>query len=298
MSENQLAQWLAAGETILLDGAMGTLLIDAGLEPGEPPELWNITHPDRIREVHRRYIEAGSMVILTNSFGGSPIRLAMHELADRTTELNEAAAGLARAEADAVERSVVVAGSMGPTGALLAPLGTASFEEMKEGFSRQAEALASGGAEVIWVETMSDLQEVRAAIEGAKAVCQLPVVATMTFDTNGHTMMGVSPKQAIEALGEMDLLALGANCGNGPDEIERVIETMRSQAPGLPLVAKSNAGIPKMVDGEVVYDGTPALMAAHAKEATQLGARLIGGCCGNGPEHVRAMAQALGIGQA
>ncbi|MGA9532710.1 MAG: betaine--homocysteine S-methyltransferase [Anaerolineales bacterium] len=293
MAKNQIKEWLDAGETILLDGAMGTVLIEAGLEPGAPPELWNSTHPDRIREIHRSYIGAGAQVILTNSFGGSPIRLAMHQLEDRVVELNQAAASLARMEADAAGRPVVVAGSIGPTGALLAPLGPATFEQMKDGFAKQAGALAAGGAEVIWIETMSDLGEVKAAVEGAHTTCDLPVVATMTFDTNGHTMMGVGPEQAVDALAAMDLLAIGANCGNGPGEIEHVVQVMRSRAPGLAIVAKSNAGIPKMVEGDVVYDGTPSVMAEHVQTVNQLGANLIGGCCGNSPDHIRAMAEAL-----
>jgi methionine synthase I (cobalamin-dependent) len=296
LPENQLKEWLQAGETILLDGAMGTMLIEAGLEPGDPPELWNITNPEMIRQIHRRYVEAGSQVILTNSFGGSPIRLAMHQLEERAVEFNQAAASLARTEADAVDRPVVVAGSVGPTGALLAPLGTTTFEQMVDGFAEQAGALAAGGADVIWIETMSDLAEVKAAVEGARSACDLPLVATMTFDTNGHTMMGVGPEQAVDTLAAMDLLAIGANCGNGPDEIEGVVQIMRSRAPEIAIVAKSNAGIPKMVEGDVVYDGTPAVMAEHAHTISELGATLIGGCCGSTPEHIRAMANALNVG--
>jgi methionine synthase I (cobalamin-dependent) len=292
---NPLERWLESGKTILLDGAMGTMLIEAGLEPGDPPELWNMEHPDKIRAIHRGYIDAGSQVILTNSFGGHPLRLAMHGMAERAFELNKVAAELARAEADSAARTVVVAGSMGPTGALLEPLGTVSAEEMQAGFATQAEALAAGGADVLWVETMSDLSEVRSAVDGARSACDLPVVSTMSFDTNGHTMMGTSPVQAVEALAEMDLLAVGANCGNGPEEIEAAIKLMHEHAPGVRLVAKANAGVPKIVDGEAVYLGTPAVMASYAKAAREAGATLIGGCCGNGPAHVRAMAEALGI---
>src|SRR5690606_4563443 len=205
---------------LLLDGAMGTLLMEMGLTSGDPPEDWNVRYPERIEEVHRRYIDAGSRLILTNSFGGSRFRLKLHRLDNRVTELNRAAAGIARRAADAAPHKVLVAGSIGPTGELLEPLGAMSFDEAKAAFAEQAAALAEGGVDLLWVETMSDLEEVRAAVEGAREATDLPVAATMTFDTNRHTMMGVSPEQAVQALGKMGLVALGANCGNGPDEIE------------------------------------------------------------------------------
>ena len=161
-------------------------------------------------------------------------------------------------------------------------------------FSEQAKALADGGVDVIWIETMSDLNETKAAIEGTREVCELPITATMTFDTNGFTMMGISPQQAFEALSIYNLAAIGANCGNGPDEIEDVIDKMHALDPDSVLIAKANAGIPKMVQGEVTYDGTPEIMADYAKRVHALGARLIGACCGSSPDHIRAMADTLG----
>lgn len=284
---------LDAEATILLDGAMGTMLMSVGLEQGHPPEEWNVRFPERVLAVHEGYIGAGSRLILTNSFGGTHFRLKLHDLQDRATELNLAAAKVARRAADAASRPVAVAGSMGPTGELLQPMGTMTFEEARDAFAEQAAALAEGGVDVFWVETMSDLDELRAAVEGARSVSRLPVAASMTFDTNRHTMMGVSPQQAVEALSELDLVALGANCGNGPSEIEDVIEAMVEKNPTLPLIAKSNAGIPQLAGKDLVYDGTPMVMAGYAYRVQKLGARLIGGCCGNTPDHVRAMAAAL-----
>jgi 5-methyltetrahydrofolate--homocysteine methyltransferase len=292
---NPLEELLASENVILLDGAMGTMLIAAGLQQGESPDLWNVNHPERVKEVHRAYIEAGSRLVLTNTFGGTSIRLRRHNLQDRAQELNRNAAENLREVVDAVSYPVVSAGSMGPTGEMMKPMGPLTFEEAKSLFSEQAKALTDGGVDVIWIETMSDLDETKAAIEGAREVSDLPITASMTFDTNGFTMMGVSPQQALEALRAYNLTAIGANCGNGPDEIEGVIEKMHTLDPDVVLIAKANAGVPKMVQGEVTYDGTPEVMADYAKKVRALGARLIGACCGSSPEHIRAMAEALGI---
>ncbi len=291
---NPFEQLLQSEPYILLDGAMGTMLMGMGLEQGHPPEEWNITYPDRISAVHEGHINAGSRVILTNTFGGTHFRLKLHKLHDRVAELNRAAARIARRAADQAPHLVAVAGSMGPTGELLQPMGSMTFDEAFAAFAEQAAALADGGVDVLWVETMSDLQEVHAAVEGARSVTDLPIAACMTFDTNGHTMMGVSPQQAAQALGQMDLIAMGANCGNGPAEIEEVITAMAALNPQLPLIAKSNAGIPRLVGGsELIYDGTPMVMAGYAHRVREMGARLIGGCCGNTPDHLRAMSAVL-----
>ncbi|GAB4578131.1 MAG: betaine--homocysteine S-methyltransferase [Anaerolineales bacterium] len=290
---NPLQTLLQTHPYLLADGATGTTLMRAGLSHGNPPEEWNILHPDRIRKMHRDFIEAGAQIILTNSFGGTRYRLKLHNLQDRVHEFNIAAARNARAEADAAPHLVVVGGSMGPSGEILFPLGEARFEDVKAAFAEQAAALTEGGADVLWIETMSDLQEVRAAAEGAREASPLPLVITMTFDTNGHTMMGVSPIQALEAIKAYNPLALGGNCGNGPGEIESVIQAMASVGLNIPLVAKSNAGMPKLVDGHAHYDATPEQMAQYAVRVRNLGATIIGGCCGNSVDHIRAMAEAL-----
>ena len=286
-----LQDLLAAGTPVVADGGMGTMLFSLGLAQGDSPELWNADHPDRIRSVHRGYIEAGAQIILTHSGGGNRIRLGGPSWPGR--ELNATAARLARAT-DAVPQPVVVGGSMGPTGQMLAPMGTLSFEEAVEAFAEQARALAEGGVDVLWIETMSDLEEVRAAHTACRqAAPDVPVVTTMTFDTKGRTMMGVTPERALSTLGEFGVIALGANCGNGPDEIEGVIEKMSASGPAVPLIAKANAGLPRMVDGAAVYDATPEVMADYARRVREHGAQIIGACCGSTPDHIRAIAQAL-----
>jgi 5-methyltetrahydrofolate--homocysteine methyltransferase len=281
-------------DPLLLDGAMGTMLFSSGLEHGGAPELWNVEAPDKIKAVHEAYIAVGSRLILTNTFGGTPMRLEMHGLAERAEGLNRAGAELAGEVAEQADAEVVVAGSMGPSGGILEPYGEMAYEQAVESFRRQAEGLVQGGVDVLWVETMSDLGEVKAAVEGARLVTDaVPIVATMTFDTHGRTMMGVTPEQALQELSSLDLVALGANCGNGTDEIVTVIEKMTALNPDKPLVAKANAGIPHVEDGVVVYDATPEIMAGYAKKVYDLGARLIGGCCGSTPDHLAAMRSAL-----
>lgn len=296
---NPLQTLLQTQPYILADGATGTTLMRMGLSHGNPPEEWNVIHPDRIRKMHRDFIEAGSQIVLTNSFGGTRYRLKLHGLQDRVHEFNVAAARNARAEADAAAAStaaprlVAVGGSIGPSGEILYPLGEARFDDVKAAFAEQAAALTEGGVDVLWIETMSDLQEVRAAAEGAREASHLPLVITMTFDTNGHTMMGVSPIQALQAIRAYNPIALGGNCGNGPGEIESVIQAMASVGLDIPLVAKSNAGMPKLVDNQAHYDATPEQMAQYAIRVRDLGATIIGGCCGNSVDHIRAMSKAL-----
>lgn len=292
-SPNAFLDLLAGGGPILADGAMGTTLMAAGLEPGEVPETWNVRpdRRDRVRAIHAAYLDAGARIVLTNTFGGSPVRLSIHGLADRAYELNLAAAELAR---EAVGRDAVVGGSIGPVGEFLAPLGTLAPEEAREAFAIQASALAAGGVDVLWIETMADPGEVAAAVEGARgAVPHLPIVTTMTFDSHGRTMMGTRPADAAVALGRLGVAAMGANCGTGPAEIETAIEAMHGTAPDVVLVAKGNAGVPRFVGTGAVYDMTPEMGAEHARRARVLGATIIGGCCGTTAAHIRAMAEAL-----
>ncbi len=292
---SKLAQLLATSETVVLDGAMGTMLFAAGLVSGASPESWNESHPDRIRDIHRQYIQAGSQIILTNSFGGTRFRLKLHNLQGRVHELNRAAARIARLEANNAPHLVLVAGSMGPTGELLVPLGSMEFRSAREAFAEQARGLVAGGVDLLWIETMSDLEEVRAAVEGIRSVTDLPVCATMSFDTNGRTMMGATPEEAVRTMSGWGLDAIGANCGNGTDELEGVIFTMHREAPEVTLIAKANAGLPQWRDNVLYYDATPASMAEYAQRVRALGASLIGGCCGNGPEHIRAIADTANV---
>lgn len=279
---------------VITDGAMGTVLFSSGLDQGDPPELWNVDYPDRVAAVHQAYYDAGAQVMLTNTFGGNRYRLMLHNAQDRVAEVNQAAAAILREVVSKNDNQAVVAGDIGPSGQVLTPYGELSFQEAKEGFAQQAQALISAGVDVIWIETMSDLEEVRAAIEGARQVsADIPVVTTMTFDTHGHTMMGVSPEQALETLTPLGPLALGGNCGNGPEEIIEVIQKMHAVDPNMTLVAKANAGIPELVKGKPVYRASPAAMADYAVNSYQAGARIIGACCGSTPDHVKAISQAL-----
>lgn len=288
-----LTLWLRSGKPILLDGAMGTMLMAAGLESGDPPEEWNVLHPEKVQAVHRAYVEAGSQIFLTNSFGGTPFRLAMHGLEERTAELNAAAGKIARQVADAAERDVLVAGSIGPCGQLFEPMGSLTFEDAVQAFREQAAGLAEGGVDLFWVETMSDLDEIRAAVAGIREASGLPIAATMSFDTHGHTMMGVSPARAASELSQLGLIALGANCGTGSDELIEAIRALKEASPDQTLIAKANAGIPQMVGDEVIYNGSPEVMAVYAREVYLTGAQLIGGCCGSTPAHIQAMGTAL-----
>lgn len=290
---NPFLELLASGRVIVADGAMGTTLMASGLEPGEVPETWNV-RPDRrerVKAVHAAYVDAGADIVLTNTFGASPIRLRVHDLSSRAAELNQAGAELAR---EAVGSDVVVAGSMGPVGEFLAPLGTLAPDEAREAFAIQAEALAAGGVDVLWIETMADVAEVSAAVEGARrGAPHLPIVTTMTFDSHGRTMMGTWPRDAARALAELGAVAVGANCGTGPAEIENAIEAMHGVAPDTILVAKGNAGVPRFVGVSTVYDMTPEMAGEHALRVRALGARIVGGCCGTTPDHIRAVAAAL-----
>lgn len=279
---------------MITDGAMGTVLFSSGLDQGDPPELWNVDHPERVAAVHQAYFDAGAQVMLTNTFGGNRYRLMLHNSQDRVEEVNHAAAVILREVVTKNGDKALVAGDIGPSGQVLTPYGELSFQEAKEGFTQQAEALISGGVDLIWIETMSDLEEVRAAVEGTQQIsADIPIVTTMTFDTHGHTMMGVSPEQALETLSPLGPEALGGNCGNGPDEIIEVIQKMHQVDPDLTLVAKANAGIPELVGGKPVYRASPATMADYAINSYQAGARIIGACCGSTPDHIKAIAQAL-----
>jgi len=290
---DRLTTLLAHRPWLLADGATGSNLFDRGLQSGDAPELWNFEHPQRIADLQRAFVDAGADIILTNTFGGTRHRLKLHKAADRVAEINETAAQISRTEADRAGRVVLVAGSMGPTGEILQPLGLLSAEEARDAFAEQAAALARGGADLLWIETMSSVEETEAAIAGARTT-GLPVVATLSFDTNGRTMMGITPSDLAGMERRHHLAACGSNCGVSPSELVASILNLATAAdPAAILVAKANCGIPRYVDGAIRFDGTPELMAEYARLAIDAGARIIGGCCGTTPEHLRRMHQAL-----
>lgn len=289
--ESSFLTRLQSGDVIVADGAMGTMLQVAGLPGGVAPEGWLLDNPDAVRGVHRAYIEAGSELVLTCTFGGSRTRLAQYDLGHRVSEINRRAVEIAR---QAAGDEAYVAGDIGPLGVFLKPLGELAYDEAVEIFAEQAAALAEGGADVIYIETMAALEEVEAAVEGALQVANgVPVTATLSFDTHDRTNMGVRPEEAAIALLERDVSAIGANCGATLDMTLGAAEKMRQVAPDTPLIVKPNAGKPRLVGDDVVYDATPEDMARYARKFVALGARIVGGCCGSTPEHIAAIAQAV-----
>lgn len=291
---NALSRMLQDREWILADGATGTNLFNMGLGSGEPPEMWNEEHPDRIERLYTLAVDAGSDLFLTNSFGGNAARLKLHGAERRARELSRIAAEIGREVADRQERPVVVAGSVGPTGEIMAPMGELTHELAVEIFHEQADGLKEGGADVLWLETISAPGEYKAAAE-AFALAGMPWCGTMSFDTAGRTMMGVTSSDLAELVEKLDNppLAYGANCGVGASDLMRTVLGFVAHGTERPIIAKGNAGIPKYVDGHIHYDGTPELMAEYAVLARDAGARIIGGCCGTMPEHLSKMREAL-----
>ena len=269
---------------------MGTMLQNAGLDDGGAPELWNVEKADVIERILTEYADAGAQLLTTNTFGGSRPRLQMHGLEDRVIELNRAAAQIARGVADAHD-GVFVLGDIGPSGELLEPMGTLTPESAQELFAEQMRGLVEGGVDGFLIETMSDLAEVRAAIAAAHDVApDLPVVATLSFDTNLHTMMGVSPAQAVVELSAMGADMVGANCGRGFEEMRTIVERMVPARPeGVLLMMQSNAGLPELVGADFVYNGTPEGMAELASDLKAMGVNVVGSCCGSTPEHTAAI---------
>ncbi len=289
-----LSRMLATRDWILADGATGTNLFNMGLASGDAPEFWNVDRPDDIRRLYSGAVEAGSDLFLTNTFGGNASRLALHDGQSRVRELNRAGAEIGREVADAAGRDVIVAGSVGPTGEIMAPMGALTHELAVEMFHEQAEGLKEGGADVLWVETISAPEEYKAAAEAAHRA-GMPWCGTMSFDTAGRTMMGVT-SAAMAAMVEKlphAPVAFGANCGVGASDLLRTVLGFAAQGTERPVIAKGNAGIPKYVDGHIHYDGTPELMADYAVLARDCGATIIGGCCGTTPAHLEQMRAAL-----
>ena len=291
---NALTKLLETRDWLMADGATGTNLFNMGLESGDAPELWNEHHPDRIKKLYSLAVDNGSDIFLTNSFGGNAARLKLHDAGHRARELSRMSAEIGREVADAAGRPVIVAGSVGPTGEIMEPVGALSHADAVEIFHEQAEGLKEGGADVLWLETISAPEEYRAAAE-AFALADMPWCGTMSFDTAGRTMMGVTSQdmsQLVEGLPNSPL-AYGANCGTGAPDLLRTVLGFAAQGNERPVIAKGNAGIPKYVDGHIHYDGTPELMADYAVMARDCGATIIGGCCGTMPEHLAAMREAL-----
>jgi 5-methyltetrahydrofolate--homocysteine methyltransferase len=293
---NPFEKLLGEKSTLLADGATGTSFFAMGLQSGDAPELWNVDYPERVARHYQAFIDAGSDLVLTNSFGGTRYRLQLHKAEHRVAELNIAAAALLREVASKSDREIIVAGSIGPTGEILAPLGDLQGADAVTAFAEQALALEQGGADVIWIETMSSQEEVEYAVQGARQT-DLPIVFTMSFDTNGRTMMGVGAADMMNLHQRLGVHACGTNCGIGASEVVAAILNMRSSKPDGSddpiLVAKANCGIPEFIDGEIHYNGTPEIMARYATMARDAGARIVGGCCGTSPEHVAAMRHAL-----
>lgn len=285
---------LAERGVLLADGATGTNLFDLGLESGYPPELWNVEHPDRIEKLHNGFLDAGADIILTNSFGGNAYRLKLHDAQDRVYELNKRAAEIARAEGDKRDKRILVAGSVGPTGELFEPLGALTPEGAIEAFVEQMRGLKDGGADLIWIETMSAAEEMEAAAKAAQQV-EMPYAITASFDTAGRTMMGVEPGNMPKLMRSYETppFLFGCNCGVGASDLLVSVLAMTAEDPNAIVVAKANCGIPQVRGDGVHYTGTPELMADYARMAMDAGARVIGGCCGTSYEHLAAMRGAI-----
>ncbi|MGB1034416.1 MAG: betaine--homocysteine S-methyltransferase, partial [Primorskyibacter sp.] len=289
-----LTSLLAKRDWLLADGATGTTLFNMGLMSGDAPELWNTDAPDKIRALYKGAVDAGSDLFLTNSFGANRSRLKLHDAGHRAHELSRIAAELGREVADTAGRPVIVAGSVGPTGDIMQPVGTLSHADAVDIFAETAQGLKDGGADVLWVETISAPEEYRAAAE-AFAMVDMPWCGTMSFDTAGRTMMGMTSAAMVQMVNDLPNppVAFGANCGTGAPDLLRTVLGFTAAQATQPVIAKGNAGIPKYHNGHIHYDGTPELMADYARLARDAGARIIGGCCGTLPEHLTAMRRAL-----
>ncbi|WP_147104742.1 betaine--homocysteine S-methyltransferase [Tateyamaria sp. syn59] len=291
-----LTTLLAEKGTLLADGATGTNLFAMGLMSGDAPELWNEEEPAKVRALYKGSVDAGSDVFLTNSFGANASRLKLHDAGHRAFELSKISAEIGRDVADAAGRKVLVAGSVGPTGEIMEPVGSLTHADAVEMFHETAAGLKAGGADIGWLETISAPEEYTAAAEGF-ALAGLPWVGTMSFDTAGRTMMGVTSTDMVTLVGGLEFppIAFGANCGTGASDLLRTVLGFAATGTELPIVAKGNAGIPKYHDGHIHYDGTPELMADYAEMARNCGAKVIGGCCGTTPAHLETMREALDV---
>jgi 5-methyltetrahydrofolate--homocysteine methyltransferase len=284
--EQRFVERLNAGQILVADGATATNYQQMGMAIGVAPEEWVFDEPDKVRGLHAAFIDAGADIILTDTFGGTSLRLRESRYAGRATELNRRAAELAR---EAAGRAVLVAGSMGPTGMLMEPLGGLTATAAAEAYREQAAALDAGGVDLLLLETFFALDEALAAIDGIRRASALPLAVTFSFDQGSRTMMGLSPSRMVAAIAPLGVAAIGANCGRSLADMERVVHELAGANAGIPLWIKPNAGLPRMVGDVAHYDTGPAEMADYAMRFVQAGARIVGGCCGTSPEHTRCL---------
>jgi len=281
---------------LVIDGAMGTMLQENGLKSGECPELWNISHPEIVRKIHTSYLEAGADIILTNTFGANGVKLMKMKQQHQLKEINKQAVKLARETVDSYKKNypgpVFVAGSVGPTGEILEPLGPVKHSEAYQGYQDQIKEMVSAGVDMIILETFYDLAEIKTALRAVKENSDLPVFASMSFDESLKTIYGISPEKAVEELFEEEADGVGANCGSGPELLYQVLTRMRIITDA-PLLVEPNAGIPYLENNKVVYPASPQEMAKYAEKFVQLKVNIIGGCCGTTPEHIKAIAQKI-----
>ncbi|HEY5158700.1 MAG TPA: homocysteine S-methyltransferase family protein [Anaerolineales bacterium] len=289
---NKFLERLKTGEILVSDGSTGTNLQKLGIQPGIPPEELVIDQPELVLQLEKAFVAAGSDLILTCTFGGTSLRMKESKYAQRVSEINRRAVELAR-QAASIHDGTLVAGSIGPTGLLLKPLGPLSTEEATTAFSEQAKALAEGGVDLLVIETMFSFEEADAAFQGARSVTDLPIVVSFSYDRGVRTMMGVKPTDMFRHYQEMGAVLIGANCGTTLENMEKIQQEYAAAGSGFPLWAKPNAGLPRLVDGTTVFDVTPEQMGAAALKFIALGARVVGGCCGNTPEHIAAIARAV-----
>ncbi len=290
MNSNRFTELLKSGKTLVLDGATGTNLQRRGLPTGTPSDLWVLDNPEGVRQLHRDFVEAGSDIILTNTFGSSRPNLTRSGLADRFEQTNRAAVELARQVVQGT--SVLVGGSMGPLGEMLEPYGTLSEADAEAAYAEQARLLSEAGVDLLVIETQFDLNEAKAAIRGARSVTDLPLICSFSYDRGTRTMMGVKPLQMGQELAEAGLSAVGINCGRSLEDNLKALGELR-QASDLPVWFKPNAGLPHNdANDRLVYDVTPEMMGEQVTKWLEAGARLVGGCCGTSPEHLKAIAQA------
>jgi len=292
MSDNLLSKMLKENDWILADGGTGTELFKMGLTSGDAPELWNIEYPDKVKQLYKSFLDEGSDLILTNSFGSNSARLKLHGQEKNSYMLSKKSAEIGKEIISNYNRPIVLAGSIGPTGEMIEPIGSMTYNEAINIFKEQSEGLKDGGADILWIETMSHFDEFKAAVDAAKSL-NMEWCGTMSFDTSGRTMMGITPLEFKNLILKLDHkpIAFGANCGVGSSDLLRTIKSFINK--DIKIIAKGNAGIPKFKGGKIVYDGTPEIMAKYACYARDLGASIIGGCCGTTPLHIREMKKSL-----